>query len=65
MNSFVYNLIFTDTFYYLVDLSDLQLNRTIPPKISTLSHLEFLDVSNNTLSGSIASEFSNLRNLGR
>lgn len=46
-----------------LDLSDNELNGTIPSDLGHLTHLEYLDLSENQLSGTISSALSVLSNL--
>ncbi len=46
-----------------LDLSENELNGTIPPELGSLLHLEELDLSNNQLSGTIPIDLGNLTNL--
>jgi hypothetical protein len=42
------------------NMSDMGLKGTLPPELGELSYLEFLDLSNNRISGTIPSFFANL-----
>jgi len=57
------DVIFNQSSLISLDLTDCELQGTIPPSFSNLTRLTFLSLAGNRLNGSIPSSFSNLQHL--